>query len=177
MAKPNPEARVYAAIDDLQRDGEKPTVANVRSRAGVNNADATRYLREWREGKASSGATIAALPASLVEQSQRVVGLMWAEAVATAAASHAALEQEWREGLAAAEQAARAAAATHAAERAALEEELETARANEARATTERQALEQAQADLETRLVEERATNQTLRETVAAFIGRFPAAE
>ncbi|WP_442922972.1 DNA-binding protein [Microbacterium sp. nov. GSS16] len=69
-----PEARIHAATDEVDREGVKPAVASVRERASVNNADATRYLRQWREGRAASAATIAALPAALVEHSQRVAG-------------------------------------------------------------------------------------------------------
>ncbi|SFN43462.1 DNA-binding protein [Mycetocola miduiensis] len=191
MSETSTEARVHAAADSIERDGGKPTVATVRERAGVNNADATRYLRGWREVQASSGATIGALPAALVEQLHRVAGLMWGEASTLAAASHAAVEREWRaqvmlqeeeitelgENLDAADQAAIVAAEAHANERTALEAALEAARADETRATAELQAAGQARADLERQLVEERVTNQTLRETLAALIARIPGAD
>lgn len=185
------EARVHAAADDIEREGYNPTVSTVRARAGVNNADATRFLRGWREGRVSSGARIGALPAALVEQSQRVAGLMWTEASTLAAASHAAVEREWRaqatlqeeeitelgENLDAADQAALAAAEAHATERAALEAALEAARADETRVTAELQTARQERAELETQLVEERATNQSMRETLAALIARIPGAD
>jgi chromosome segregation ATPase len=191
MVEVSTEARVHAAADDIEREGNRPTVASVRERAGVNNADATRYLRAWREAHASSGATIAALPAALVEQSQRVAGLMWAEASALASASHAAVEREWRtqtslneqetaelvENLDAADRAARAATEAHATELAAMRAELDTARAKEAGAKTELETATQAQAELETQLVKERVANQTLRETLDALIARIPAAD
>lgn len=190
MTEASAEARVHAAADDIEREGGKPTVATVRERAGVNNADATRYLRGWREGQASSGATIAALPAALVEHSQRVAGLMWAEASSLASASHAAVEREWRaqtalheqevaelvENLDAADRAASATAEAHASELAAIEVRLQEARADEARAREDLQAGLQAQAELEKQLVEERATTKALRETIAALIERIPAA-
>lgn len=191
MPEASAEARIHTAADDIEQEGGKPTVATVRERAGVNNADATRYLRGWREGRASSGATIAALPAALVEQSQRVAGLMWAEASSLASASHAAVEREWRaqaatleievaelvENLDAADQSASAAAAAHASERVALDAELQAARADEARAMGDLRAAGQVQVELEKQLAEERTANQTLRETLAALIERIPAAD
>jgi hypothetical protein len=191
MRETSIESRVHAAAGDIEREGGKPTVASVRERAGVNNADATRYLRGWREAQASSGAMIGALPAALVEQMQRVAGLMWAEASTLAAASHAAVERDWRaqatlqeeeinelgENLDAADQAAVAAAEARASERAALDLELQAARADEDRAKAELQTAGQAQVDLARQLVEERATNQTLRETLAALIARIPGAD
>jgi chromosome segregation ATPase len=190
MTGTSAEERVHTAADEIERQGGKPTVATVRELAGVNNADATRFLRGWRERQASSGATIAALPAGLIEQSQRVAGLMWAEASSLAAASHAAVEREWRaqaalheqeiaelvENLDAADQARTAAAEGYAAERAALEAELEQARDAAARATAELQRSHQAQTEMEKQLVEARTANETLRETLGALIARIPAA-
>jgi len=191
MAETSIEARVHAAADAIEREGGKPTVATVRERAVVNNADATRYLRGWREGRASSGATIAALPAALVEQSQRVAGLMWIEASSLASASHAAVEREWQaqtalheqeiaelvENLDSADQATRAAAEAHAGERAAHAAELQAARADETPATAELHTAVQAQAELERQLAQERTVNQTLRETLTALIERIPKAD
>lgn len=188
MAEISVEARVHAAADEIERDGNRPTVATVRERAGVNNADATRYLRAWREGQASSGATIAALPAALVEQSQRVAGLMWAEASSLASASHAAIERDWQaqtvlheqelaelvENFDAADREASSLAAAHATERATFEVELQTARAAEALAKAELQSAKEAQAEVEKLLIEERAAAKTLRETLAALIARIP---
>jgi hypothetical protein len=191
MLEASTEVRVHAAADDIEHESGKPTVATVRERAGVNNADATRYLRGWREGRATSGATIAALPAALVEQSQRVAGLMWAQASSFASASHAAAEREWREqtplheqeiaelveNLDAADRAATATAEAHASERAALDVELQAARADEARAKAEVQTALQAQTEFEKQLIEESAVTKTLRETLTALIERIPAAD
>jgi hypothetical protein len=184
------EERVHDAAGEIEREGGKPTVATVRELAGVNNADATRFLRGWRERQASSGATIAALPPGLIDQSQRVAGLMWAEASSLASASHSAVEREWRaqaalheqeiaelvENLDAADQARAAAAEAHASQRAALEAELEQARTAETHATAELQKANQAQAEMEKQLVEARTANETLRETLGALIARIPAA-
>lgn len=54
---------------------------------------------------------------------------------------------------------------------------MRTARADEDRAKAELQTAGQAQADLGRQLAEERATNQTLRETLAALIARIPGAD
>lgn len=186
-----PEARVYAAADEIERDGGKPTVASVRERAGVNNADATRYLRQWREGRAASGATIAALPAALVEHSQRVAGLMWAEASQLAGAAHAAIEREWREqkalqekeiaelveNLDAADRAAAAAAEKYATEKAALEAEVEAARAEAAAAVAELEQKRHENAELEKQIIEERSAAQVLRTTIDALIARIPSSD
>ncbi|MFF2053711.1 DNA-binding protein [Leifsonia sp. NPDC058194] len=191
MTDASARERVHTAADDIEREGGKPTVATVRERAGVNNADATRYLREWREAQASSGAKIAALPAALVEQSQRVAGLMWAEASSLASASHAAVEREWGEqarlqekeiaelveNLDAADRAAAAAAETLASERTASEAALEEARSAEARALHDLAVAIDTRTTVERQLAEERATNKALRETLNALIARIPAAD
>lgn len=191
MTDASARERVHTAADDIEREDGKPTVATVRERAGVNNADATRYLREWREARASSGAKIAALPAALVEQSQRVAGLMWAEASSLASASHAAVEREWREqatlqekeiaelveNLDAADRAAAAAAETLASERAASEAAMEEARSAEARALRDLAVAIDTRTAVERQLAEERATNKALRETLSALIARIPTAD
>lgn len=191
MIEASAEARVHAAADDVEREGGKPTVATVRERAGVNNADATRYLRGWRERQASSGATIAALPAALVEHSQRVAGLMWAEAASLASASHSAVEREWRaqtalqeqeiaelvENLDAADRLASTVAEAHLGELAAIEVQLQEARTGVAGAREDLRASVEAQSELEKQLVEERATTKALRETIAALIERIPSAD
>jgi septal ring factor EnvC (AmiA/AmiB activator) len=186
-----PESRVHAAADEIEREGGRPTVSSVRQRAGVSNADATRFLRGWRDGKESSGATIAALPAALVEQSQRVAGMMWAEASKLAGASHAALEREWHErtaqqdqeiaelveNLDTAESAAAAAAEKHVTEKTALEAELEALRAEKHQSLSDLQETRSELSSLEKQIVEERATSETLRTTINALIARIPAAD
>lgn len=67
----------------------------VREAAGVSNADATRYLKAWREESAAAGSRIAATPQPLIEQAARLVGAVWADAVALAAEQHAAVEARW----------------------------------------------------------------------------------
>lgn len=191
MSETSVEARVHAAAEEIEREGGKPTVVTVRARAGVNNGDATRFLRTWREGKLAASESIASLPPSLFEQTQRVAGLMWAEASQLASASHAAIEREWHEqkalqereiaelveSLDATERAATTAAEAHAAAKAALEAEIEAARAEKAQAVTELEEKNRVIAELEKQIVEERAAAEANRTTIEALVSRIPSAD
>lgn len=182
------EARVHAAADEIEREGGKPTVVTVRARVGVNNGDATRFLRSWREAKLAAGASIASLPPGLFEQMQRVAGLMWAEASQLASSAHAAVEREWLElkalqeteiaelveSLDTTERAAMTATEAHAAEKDALAAELETTRDQKAQAVLDLQTARQENAELEKRIIEERAAARALRTTIDALIVRIP---
>ncbi|GAC1381127.1 MAG: hypothetical protein NVSMB43_22400 [Pseudarthrobacter sp.] len=53
--------RVYAAVEQISAE-RRPTVSTVRAAAGVSNADATRYLKEWTEEKQAAGGQVAATP-------------------------------------------------------------------------------------------------------------------
>ncbi|WP_284750859.1 DNA-binding protein [Arthrobacter sp. efr-133-R2A-120] len=86
--------RVYAAAEQISAE-RRPTVSTVRAAAGVSNADATRYLKEWAEEKQAAGGQVAATPAALLEQAARLAGACWAEASALAAERHAAVEALW----------------------------------------------------------------------------------
>lgn len=86
--------RVYAAAEQISAD-RRPTVSTVRAAAGVSNADATRYLKEWTEEKQAAGGQVAATPAALLEQAARLAGACWAEASALAAERHTAVEAVW----------------------------------------------------------------------------------
>jgi hypothetical protein len=86
--------RVFAAAEEISAE-RRPTVSTVRALAGVSNADATRYLREWAEGKSAAGGQVAATPGALLEQAARLAGACWAEASALADARHAAAEAGW----------------------------------------------------------------------------------
>ena len=86
--------RVYAAAEQISAE-RRPTVSTVRAAAGVSNADATRYLKEWTEEKHAAGGQVAATPAALLEQAARLAGACWAEASALAAERHAAVEAAW----------------------------------------------------------------------------------
>ena len=86
--------RVFAAAEQISAE-RRPTVSTVRSTAGVSNADATRYLKEWSEEKLAAGGQIAATPSTLLEQATRLAAACWAEASTQAAERHAAVEAAW----------------------------------------------------------------------------------
>jgi chromosome segregation ATPase len=86
--------RVYAAAEQISAE-RRPTVSTVRAAAGVSNADATRYLKEWTEEKQAAGGQVAAAPPALLEQAARLAGACWAEASTLAAERHAAIEAAW----------------------------------------------------------------------------------
>ncbi|MFE4542216.1 DNA-binding protein [Arthrobacter sp. NPDC056727] len=86
--------RVYAAAERISAE-RRPTVSTVRAAAGVSNADATRYLKEWSEERQAAGSRLAATPAVLLEASARLAGTAWAEASALADERHTAVEAAW----------------------------------------------------------------------------------
>ena len=67
MAEQSVKDRVYAAAERISTTAS-PTVATVREAAGVSNADAGRYLKEWRAERDSAGSKIAATPPPITEQ-------------------------------------------------------------------------------------------------------------
>lgn len=86
--------RVFAAAEQISAE-RRPTVSTVRAAAGVSNADATRYLKEWVEEKQAAGGQVAATPAAVLEQAARLAGACWAEASALANERHTAAEAVW----------------------------------------------------------------------------------
>lgn len=86
--------RVFAAAEQISAE-RRPTVSTVRAAAGVSNADATRYLKEWLEEKQAAGGQVAATPPALLEQAARLAGACWAEASSLANERHAAAEAAW----------------------------------------------------------------------------------
>ncbi|BCW86450.1 hypothetical protein NicSoilE8_41230 (plasmid) [Arthrobacter sp. NicSoilE8] len=86
--------RVFAAAEEISAE-RRPTVSTVRAAAGVSNADATRFLKEWHEEKRAAGGQVAQTPPALLEQAARLAGSVWAEASAAAAERHAAVEASW----------------------------------------------------------------------------------
>lgn len=96
MAEQSVKDRVYAAAERISAE-RNPTVATVREAAGVSNADATRFLKEWRTERDSAGSKIAATPTTITEQALRLAGTVWAEALQSATAEHAIIEKAWRE--------------------------------------------------------------------------------
>jgi chromosome segregation ATPase len=94
MATTSIKDRVYAAAERIGAE-RNPTVSSVREAAGVSNADATRYLKEWREEKAAAGTRIAATPQAVLEHAARLAGTVWAEAARLADDRHAAVQAQW----------------------------------------------------------------------------------
>lgn len=86
--------RVFAAAEQISAE-RRPTVSTVRAAAGVSNADATRYLKEWAEEKQSAGGQVAATPPAILEQAARLAGAVWAEASSLANERHAAEAELW----------------------------------------------------------------------------------
>jgi chromosome segregation ATPase len=86
--------RVFAAAEQIGAE-RRPTVSTVRAAAGVSNADATRYLKEWNEEKLAAGGQVAATPPALLEQATRLAAACWAEASTQAAERHTAVETAW----------------------------------------------------------------------------------
>ncbi|SDQ09354.1 DNA-binding protein [Pseudarthrobacter chlorophenolicus] len=91
---PSAKDRVFAAAEQISAE-RRPTVSTVRHAAGVSNADATRYLKEWNEEKLAAGGQVAATPPALLEQATRLTAAVWAEASTQAAARHTAVETAW----------------------------------------------------------------------------------
>lgn len=191
MAELSSMERVYAAADTIGAE-RNPTVASVRELAGVSNADATRFLKQWREEKQNAGSAIAAAPAALVEQAARLAGGLWVEASRLAAESHAALEREWAEARAHQERELGelvadldAANAAHATEitrlgdeagrlEAAAAESREAAAAAAAELAAARAEIAAAIVQLRAELSEAHGTITALQTTQAALIARIP---
>nr|WP_176704911.1 DNA-binding protein [Arthrobacter sp.]AXV46448.1 KfrA protein [Arthrobacter sp.]AXV46484.1 KfrA protein [Arthrobacter sp.] len=190
MAEQSVKDRVYAAAERISAE-KNPTVATVREAAGVSNADATRYLKEWRTERDSAGSKIAATPATITEQALRLAGTVWAEAVQTATAEHAIIEKAWREEKAHKDReinelatdldtAARTHQETVKELKNQVEESNKVARDNAATAAEDREQLAVAErkhagdiAELKSQLAEARATNTTLQKTQDALIARI----
>ncbi|MDQ0277477.1 chromosome segregation ATPase [Arthrobacter silviterrae] len=190
MAEQSVKDRVYAAAERISAE-KNPTVATVREAAGVSNADATRYLKEWRAERDSAGSKIAATPATITEQALRLAGTVWAEAVRTATAEHDIIEKAWRDEKAHKDREINelaadldTAARTHQENvkelKAQVEESNQAARDNAAAAAEAREQLALADrkhaediAELKSQLAEARATVATLQQTQDALIARI----
>ena len=96
MAEQSVKDHVYAAAELLSPTAN-PTVASVREATGVSQADAGRYLEEWRAERDSAGSKLAATPLIITEQALRLAGTVWEEAVRTAMAERAVIEKAWRD--------------------------------------------------------------------------------
>ncbi|MHA7177940.1 DNA-binding protein [Arthrobacter sp. Sr24] len=194
MAEQSVKDRVYAAAERISAE-KNPTVATVREAAGVSNADATRFLKEWRTERDSAGSKIAATPATITEQALRLAGTVWAEAVHTATAEHAIIEKAWRDEKAHKDReinelatdldtAARTHQETVKELKTQAEESDQAARDNAAAAAEAREQLTlaarlhaEATAELKSQLAEARATITTLQNTQDALIARIQPAQ
>lgn len=196
MAEQSVKDRVYAAAERISVE-RNPTVATVREAAGVSNADATRYLKEWRSERDSAGSKIAATPPTITEQALRLAGTVWEEAVRTATAEHAIIEKAWRDETVHKDREINelaadldTAARTHAEAvkelKIQVEEGNQAARDNAAAASEAREQLALAArthveeiAALKSQIAEARATVMTLQRTQDALIARIepPAGE
>ncbi|WP_113719779.1 DNA-binding protein [Arthrobacter dokdonensis] len=190
MAEQSVKDRVYAAAERISAE-KNPTVATVREAAGVSNADATRYLKEWRTERDSAGSKIAATPATITEQALRLAGTVWAEAVSTATAEHAIIEKAWRDEKAHKDREINelaadldTAARTHQEAvkelKNQVEESNQAARDNAAAAAEARDQLAVADrkhaeeiAAMKSQIAEARATVTTLQQTQDALIARI----
>ncbi|MHA7177349.1 DNA-binding protein [Arthrobacter sp. Sr24] len=194
MSESSIKDRVYSAAERLSAD-RNPTVATVREAASVSNADATRYLKEWRAERDSAGSKIAATPPTITEQALRLAGTVWEEAVRTATAEHAIIEKAWRDEKAHKDReinelaadldtAARTHQETVKELKTQVEESNQAARENDAAAAEAREQLALAarkhaedMAELKSQLAEARATITTLQKTQDALIARIQPAQ
>lgn len=190
MAEQSVKDRVYAAAERISAE-KNPTVATVREAAGVSNADATRFLKEWRAERDSAGSKIAATPATITEQALRLAGTVWAEAIQVATAEHAIIEKAWRDEKAHKDReinelatdldtAARTHQDTVKELKAQVEEGNQAARDNAAAAAEAREQLALGDrkhaeeiAEFKRQLAEARATVTTLQLTQDALIARI----
>ena len=194
MAEQSVKDRVYAAAERISVT-TNPTVATVREAAGVSNADAGRYLKEWRAERDSAGSRIAATPPTITEQALRLAGTVWEEAVRTATAEHAIIEKAWGDEKIHKDREINelatdldAATRTHQESlkelQTQIEESNQAARDNAADATEAREQLALAVrkhveevAELSGQLAEARATVTTLQKTQDALIARIQPAQ
>ncbi len=191
MAEQSVKDRVYAAAERISVE-RNPAVATVREAAAVSNADATRFLKEWRAERDSAGSKIAATPATITEQALRLAGMVWEEAVRTATAEHSVIEKAWRDEKAHKDREINELATdldsttrTHEEDvkelHTQVEEANQAARDNAAVAAEAREQLAVAArghvdevVELKSQLAEARATITTLQQTQEALIARIP---
>ncbi|WP_051442208.1 DNA-binding protein, partial [Arthrobacter sp. H14] len=86
--------RVYAAAERIGAE-RAPTVTAVREAAGVSMADASRFLRQWKDEAAAATAAVVAAPGALTDQAQKLAGTIWAEAVRLAGEDYRAAQAVW----------------------------------------------------------------------------------
>lgn len=168
--------RVFAAAEEISAE-RRPTVSTVRAAAGVSNADATRFLKEWHVEKRAAGGQVAQTPPALLEQAARLAGAMWAEASTAAAERHAVVEASWVRERAEKDQ--EIAELVADLDRATSEHEAATARhADEvAKVTGQRDALERQLATVTRQLEEAREAERTTAMKAAEASRKLATAE
>ena len=147
----------------------------------MSNADATRFLKEWRAERDSAGSKIAATPAIITEQALRLAGTVWEEAVRAATGEHAVIEKAWRDEKAHKDREINELAvyldtATGAHREAMRELQVQIEEANQAArdqlALAARTHADEV-AELKSHIAEARATVTTLQQTQDALIARI----
>ena len=180
--------RVYAAADKVGED-RTPTVTAVREAAGVSMADASRYLKEWKNDREASTRQMITAPPAVIEQGQKLAAAIWSEAVTLAGESHAAVQAQWEQESAALtteiEELIASADATDEEHRRQIEEVEQTlakatdqaaasADAAEAMREEARSAREES-SELRAKLAAAQATVETLQKSMDAVLARIPA--
>ena len=159
--------RVYVAAEHISAE-QTPTVSAVREAAAVSMADASRYLKQWKQEQATATAAVVAAPGTITDQAAKLAGTLWAEAVKLAGEDHRAVQAVWEaektELSAEVDElvtAADAAEAAHRKETDAAAQALTAAEERVAAAERRAEAAQQANAEAETE-------NGRLREQLAA---------
>jgi len=174
------QSRIYEAAEEIRIEGGKPTVAAVRERARVSNADATRHLRAWRADQSSASARLLPVPVALDARYSVLARRCGQRRTTLAVASHAAMEREWHQvralyerdnaevsaDLDAANQAAAAATEARTQALKAAEDSLELAKADAPQRSAALGESQLSLLDLQSQLMQERAANEALRETL-----------
>lgn len=86
--------RVYAAAEHISAE-RAPTVSAVREAAAVSMADASRYLKQWKQEQATATAAVVAAPGAVTDQAAKLAGTLWAEAVKLAGEDHKVVQAVW----------------------------------------------------------------------------------
>lgn len=86
--------RVYAAAEQISAE-RPPTVSAVREAASVSMADASRYLKQWKQEAAEATAAVIATPGAITDQAAKLAGTIWNQAVQLAAEEHQTARAAW----------------------------------------------------------------------------------
>ena len=88
---------MYAAAEHISAE-RAPTVSAVREAAAVSMADASRYLKQWKQEQATATAAVVAAPGTVTDQAAKLAGTLWTEAVKLAGEDHRPSKQygRWR---------------------------------------------------------------------------------